>query len=256
MAENQNLSLRFESVRSADRETGTQASIYVDFACSYLKDSGAPVLTAACRNAREFEREAARLKGEIDAILEEARRRFGETGGASSRPRAAETPTDAAGAPEPAKQPLSIRRDLLVRDRMTRDVKTLRANDEILVAEELMKVGSFRHVVVVDDAGAQVVGVLSHSDICFNALAWNLGGGHVQHDRIVGKMAVKQVMQNSVATIRPDASLAEAAQLMVEKKINCLPVTDNDRLVGVLTTGDFLAMWSDALFSDGAATEG
>jgi CBS domain-containing protein len=133
---------------------------------------------------------------------------------------------------------------------MTRDVRTLKPNDKILIAEELMKVGRFRHIVVVDEAGGEVVGVLSHSDICFNALAWSLGEGRTAHDRLLGTLPVKQVMQNSVLTVRPDAPLSEAARTMAENQISCLPVIDSGRLVGILTAGDFLAMVTGAHYGD------
>lgn len=258
MSENINLSLSFEAAGARGEGGGEVpvATIYVDSACSYLKDSGAPVITAACRNTREFETEAKRLKDEIDAVVSEARLRFGADDEAVTAAQAREAAAKKSAQAAAAKQPLSIGTHLRVRDRMTRDVKTLKPNDEILVAEELMKVGSFRHVVVVNDAGTEVEGVLSHSDICFNALAWNLGEGRTHHDRMVGKMAVKQVMQSSVTTISPDAFIAEAAKLMAAEKISCLPVTENGRLVGILTTGDFLAMWSDALFASAEPTAG
>jgi CBS domain-containing protein len=43
----------------------------------------------------------------------------------------------------------------------------------------------------------------------------------------------------------PDASLEDAALLMVEKKIGCLPVVENGRLVGILTEGDIVAQLAE-----------
>lgn len=54
-------------------------------------------------------------------------------------------------------------------------------------------------------------------------------------------MKAGDVMTTGAATVRPDASLAEAARVMVEHRISGLPVVDaSGRLVGVLTEGDFL----------------
>ena len=54
-------------------------------------------------------------------------------------------------------------------------------------------------------------------------------------------MKAGDVMTTGAATIRPEASLAEAAQVMVDNEISGLPVVDaRDRLVGILTEGDFL----------------
>jgi CBS domain-containing membrane protein len=49
-------------------------------------------------------------------------------------------------------------------------------------------------------------------------------------------------MQSDVVTIAPGVALAEAAELMSERKIGCLPVVDGERLVGILTEGDFLTL--------------
>lgn len=244
MPENLNLSLRFEEAGESASEDGggPVARVFVDSACSYLKDGGAPVISLDCGSIGEFETEAERLKNEIDGILDEARRRFGgrdvEAPGKAKKPseRDEDRPN---GASEPS---LSIHDDLRVRDRMTRDVETLKPNDKVLMADELMEAGNFRHVVVVNEQETEVVGVVSHSDISFSALAWSVGEGKNAHDRILGKLPLKQVMQHSVTTVSPDARLTEAARMMAEKKIGCLPVTENDRLVGILTTGDILAM--------------
>ncbi len=54
-------------------------------------------------------------------------------------------------------------------------------------------------------------------------------------------MKAGDVMTTGAATVRPDASLAEAARIMVEHRISGLPVVDaSGRLVGVVTEGDFL----------------
>ena len=49
-------------------------------------------------------------------------------------------------------------------------------------------------------------------------------------------------MTTDTATIAPDPELREAAALMSEKKIGCLPVVEGTELVGILTEGDFLAI--------------
>jgi CBS domain-containing protein len=54
-------------------------------------------------------------------------------------------------------------------------------------------------------------------------------------------MRAGEVMTTGAATIRPEASLIEAARVMIENRISGLPVVDaRDRLVGIVTEGDFL----------------
>jgi CBS domain-containing protein len=241
VSENVNLSLDFEAPRKGGRGKGDSpiARVRVDSAWSYSKETGAPLITTDCRSAEDFEEETKRLKDELDAIVEEAHRRFG--GEPVEAPAAPEEPAE----PEPTKRVLSIRDGLCVRDRMTRDVKTLRPNDKICIADELMKVGRFRHIVVLGEED-EVVGVLSQSDICLSALAWAQGQGETAHRQSLETLPVKEVMRSTIETIDPDSSLADAAKKMIEDKIGCLPVTEKNRLVGILTEGDFLALLTDS----------
>ena len=129
---------------------------------------------------------------------------------------------------------------------MTRDVRTLRPNDRLSLADELMKVGNFRHVVVVDGDGQEVAGVISKRDIFYGALAWSTGLGTTGHQKALASAPVKTVMRSDVVTIAPDAWLSDAARIMRDEQIGCLPVVRGGDLVGILTEGDFLALLTDA----------
>jgi CBS domain-containing protein len=223
------------------------ARVYLVLARSYLKGQGAPTLTDDCASFADFEREINRLKEECDELLERAR---GEFGDATQRGvDAGETGSSiTAEAPHPAdKITLRIGDNLCVEDEMTRDVKTVHRNDKLSVADELMKIGGFRHVVVVEDDDSDVVaGIVSHRDIFYGALAWSLGQGETAHHKALDAMPVKDVMRSDVTTVASDTPLADAARIMLEKKIGCLPVIQNERIVGILTEGDFLSMLTTA----------
>jgi CBS domain-containing membrane protein len=42
--------------------------------------------------------------------------------------------------------------------------------------------------------------------------------------------------------VRPDQPIGEAGAAMIERKVGCVPVVEDERLVGILTEGDFLAL--------------
>ncbi len=251
MAETINLGLDIAGEAGGPRA----ARVYLELACCYLKRGGAPTLTADCASITDFEREIERLKGECDELLERARTEFGATTQRDAAVGADSTGTDAAEkrssktfeAPQPVdKVPLRIGNNLCVEDEMTRDVKTMHRNDKLSVADELMKIGGFRHVVVLEDDSDAVAGVIGHRDIFHGALAWSIGQGETAHQKALDAISVKTVMRSDVTTVAPDTSLVDAAQIMMEKKIGCLPVVRNDRLVGILTEGDFLSMLTSA----------
>jgi CBS domain-containing protein len=135
-----------------------------------------------------------------------------------------------------------MKSDLRVRDVMTGEVTTLRQNDQLTIADDVMRLGRIRHLPVLDDKGEAVVGIVSQRDLFRNALARAIGYGEVAQTRVMELIKVKEVMVTQVVTIGPDASLAEAARTMMERKLGCLVVIDGGRLVGILTEGDFVKL--------------
>src|SRR5579872_542157 len=130
---------------------------------------------------------------------------------------------------------------LRVRDVMTAEVTTLQRNDKLTLADDIMRLGRIRHLPVLDENG-RLAGIVSQRDLFHGALAKVLGyGGHAQR-QLMDTLAVKEVMTSEVITTTPDTPLAEAARLLVERKIGCLPVVEAGRLVGIITEGDFVAL--------------
>ena len=58
-------------------------------------------------------------------------------------------------------------------------------------------------------------------------------------------LVVKDVMTNQVFTIAPDATLDEAARMLLEHKVGCLVVVEGERVVGILTESDFVRRYLD-----------
>lgn len=131
---------------------------------------------------------------------------------------------------------------LKVRDVMTADPTTLKSNDKLTLADDIMRLGRVRHLPVLDDDEQRLVGIVTQRDLFRDALAHALGYGKPAQRKILDTLAVKDVMATEVVTVRPDASLVYAARVLTERKIGCLPVVDDGRLVGILTEGDFVAL--------------
>jgi CBS domain-containing membrane protein len=131
---------------------------------------------------------------------------------------------------------------LKVSDVMTADPTTLKSNDKLTLADDIMRLGRVRHLPVLDDDGQKLVGIVSQRDLFRDALAQALGYGKDAQRKMLDSLAVKDVMATAVVTVRPDASLVYAARVLTERKIGCLPVVENGRLVGILTEGDFVAL--------------
>ena len=72
-------------------------------------------------------------------------------------------------------------KELKVRDVMTSDPTTLKRNDKLTLADDIMRLGRVRHLPVVDDDGEILVGIVTQRDLFRDALAQALGyGKHAQ----------------------------------------------------------------------------
>lgn len=128
---------------------------------------------------------------------------------------------------------------LRVRDLMSPDVATLRENDKLSIADDVMRLGRIRHMPVVSDDD-ELVGIVSQRDLFRGALARALGYGEHAQSKMFGMLHVKDVMSRQVSTVSPDAEIREAARLMLDRKIGCLVVTEGERVAGILTEADFV----------------
>lgn len=133
-------------------------------------------------------------------------------------------------------------KNLKVRDLMTADPTTLKRNDKLTLADDIMRLGRVRHLPVVEDEGDALVGIVTQRDLFRDALAQALGYGRHAQRKILDTLSVKDVMNTDVVTTTPDTPLVEAARLLTQRKIGCLPVLENGRLVGIVTEGDFVAL--------------
>jgi CBS domain-containing protein len=128
--------------------------------------------------------------------------------------------------------------DTRVRALMTRNVTTLDRNDTMDIAADVMAARCLRHLPVMD--GRRVVGVVSERDLFRPGLAMALGYGSKARRMLLRGVAVKEVMSEPVVTVAPDASVWDAARVMLERRIGCLPVIDAGVLVGLVTETDLL----------------
>jgi CBS domain-containing membrane protein len=145
----------------------------------------------------------------------------------------APTQTKSSSAPRPA-----VRRRL-VRDLMTEKVHTLRPKDDLAAVYDLMDAHHVRHVPIVDREG-DLVGLVTQRDLSRCALgAIEELPLSVERD-VLRVRRVREIMTTEPDMVEPDTPLTEAAQLLLENKIGCLPVVEGMHLVGILTEADFV----------------
>jgi CBS domain-containing protein len=118
--------------------------------------------------------------------------------------------------------------DTPVRELMTSPVTTIEEHECAALAQQFMLQSRIRHLPVMRHNA--LVGILSDRDLIAAAERGSMLATQV-----------RDIMHAPVETIGPDAGVAEASARMATKRISCLPVIAEGRLIGILTSTDILA---------------
>ena len=134
---------------------------------------------------------------------------------------------------------LKARPSSRVSERMTRNPVTVKAKESMSDAVVKMKQGHFRHLPVVDDT-ERLIGMLSDRDLRLIYPSSTC----VSYEQVMEQLAtmiVEQVAASTPVAVLYDASLEEAANLMLKWQVGALPVVSGDsHLVGIITYADVL----------------
>ena len=129
----------------------------------------------------------------------------------------------------------------LVSDIMTREVITLSEEDNLSGVSAGMERFRFRHLPVVD--GKKLVGLITHRNLLMVAASTLEPASERKTQEFNERLFARDVMLRDPRTVREDTRVVDAARLMWNEKIGCLPVVaDDNRLVGIVTEADFVLL--------------
>lgn len=132
-------------------------------------------------------------------------------------------------------------KDERVGDWMTSHVITITSETTLPEAEKIMRERGVRRLPVVDKG--RLVGIVTRGDIreAQPSDATSLSIWEINY--LLWKLKVKDFMTRSVQTIGPEASIGDAAALMLADKISGVPVVDKKgAVVGILTESDIFRL--------------
>ena len=112
-----------------------------------------------------------------------------------------------------------------IRNWMTRNPVCIGPREKLAKAGGLMAAGGFRQLPVVD--GYDLVGIVTDRDLR-------------HHDGYLESTLVDAAMTSCPLIIHPDESVETAARLMIKHKIGAVPVVQNGRVAGIVSTSDLL----------------
>jgi len=130
---------------------------------------------------------------------------------------------------------------MLVRDIMQAHPVTATAETRLFHLLRVLQQRGFRHVPIVD--GSRLVGIVSDRDVKQAMVSAALSVDGRERDRLLDGLTAGQIMTRTVITIGPMFGVEDAARLMVTRKFSALPVTEGDRLVGIVTETDVLHLF-------------
>ena len=119
---------------------------------------------------------------------------------------------------------------MLVGELMTRNTRSVRADQTLAEAAQLMWDCDCGALPVVDDAGARPIGMITDRDICM--ATWSRGVAP-------GAICVREAMSQDIVRCSENDSVGRAESLMQSNQIRRLPVVDEgERLIGILSLAD------------------
>lgn len=126
----------------------------------------------------------------------------------------------------------------VVREIMMGSPVTLKPDETLDLANDVISLGRIRHIPIMEDG--RLVGLLSERDMMGAATTTIFGLKRKSKSALLKSVLIKDVMKKKVVTVKPDTPIKDAAHLMKEKKIGCVPVVNEGSLVGLVTTTDIL----------------
>jgi CBS domain-containing protein/gamma-glutamyl:cysteine ligase YbdK (ATP-grasp superfamily) len=112
---------------------------------------------------------------------------------------------------------------------MSTDLFTLRPNDLVDLAASLMEWRHIRHVPI-EDRDGRLVGLVTHRGLL----------RLLSRAQDATSMTVQEIMKPNPTSVTSTTPTLEAIEIMRSSGIGCLPVVDDDQLVGIVTSYDFL----------------
>lgn len=126
---------------------------------------------------------------------------------------------------------------MLVKDRMTPNPITVTPETTHRQAAELIRDHKIHHLPVLDKQG-KLVGIVTEEDLLAVQPSPATTLSIYEIHGLLSRLEVKQIMHHPVFTTTPDCPLEEAARLMLQENVGCLPVVGASKVVGIITDTD------------------
>ena len=132
-----------------------------------------------------------------------------------------------------------MKRRELVSKIMSTNLITVNLTNNLVDAERLFNENCIRHIPVV--SGDDIIGILSLTDLLRVSFVDTYGSEEGNVDTAVYNMlSIEQVMVKNLVSVTSAQTIKEVAEVLAKNEFHALPVVDNGKLVGIVTTTDLL----------------
>lgn len=136
---------------------------------------------------------------------------------------------------------------MYVKDHMSRNPYTVGLNQSVSQVLDIMSASKVHRLPVVNDKG-KLLGLITESTITANTPNNTSSLSVFELNYLLNKLRIDDIMISKPITVGPDCLLEEAATLLQENDIGCLPVVDeNNSLLGIITQNDIFVAFIDLL---------
>lgn len=135
---------------------------------------------------------------------------------------------------------------MLVGNRMTPNPITVTPDISIAEAMDWMQRENVRRFPVVDK-NRKLVGIVTHTDLLYASPSSATSLSMWEISYLLAQVKVREVMTKEVITVGEDATLEDAARLMVDNKVGSLPVKRDDTVVGIITESDIFRVFLEMM---------
>ena len=140
---------------------------------------------------------------------------------------------------------------MLVKDRMTPNPVTITPDTSFPDAFRILQEKKIRHLPVVEEG--KLIGIVTRTDLLHASPSAATSLSVFEINYLLANLHIKEVMVSPPITVPEDDPLEEAARVMVNKKIGCLPVMRNGDMVGMLTETDLFETFVEILGGEKAS---
>lgn len=133
---------------------------------------------------------------------------------------------------------------MIIRDFMTKNPVCVSENTSVTEAKQIMNKNSFSKLPVLDSS-KRLVGIVTKNDILKASPSEATSLDMYEISYLLSKLTCGKCMTKKVVTLSEDEPVEEAARIMVDNAIGCVPIVKDDVVTGIVTESDLFALFTD-----------